>query len=1102
MIKKIMGAAFIGLGILAGVSTFTSCQDYGDDIAKLEENVSALQATVNSLQSQITAGSVITSVTSVADGVQVTLSNGQTFTITNGKDGATGATGAAGKDGATWTIGSDGYWYKDGQKTNYYALGSKGDKGDKGDQGEKGEQGEPGQPGQPGEPGQPGADGENGQYYVPNPETGCFDIYKDGEFVEATTISFLAPETVTAVLDEDTLTIYGVSGAEDGKVVISLSGALKSLAIVPDALLEGLGYIKFPYVAIVDSRDGVTLLASAPAKVTYRLNPENSDVTGNDWRVINRKVATLHCDGSRAAGDADTLVAIVGEPTVADGAATFTYKLTGIPAVLTDRDDAGSNNDECEEDYPTWVSDNEYNDIVALQNITNGETITSDYAYLGVHAAYNDYDLIHKDCLDGETPASADRDYRDAPISISAATDAEYWSSLATPELLYTESLDLNDYVTLLARQDYDAYHEFYGDLQDTLASDIGLNIKYTYELVGANGESWDGGRNPYLGEDGRTDQNKFVTLTEGGVMAVNSEWLNASGRPAVNRTPLVKVKASTVALNGATVLLDSAFIKVVIVEEKTEPVEPEDPTVYFKTVTDHFVQFCGDDVKDFANGAYKDAHYAEDSLRVTWEEVNQSVLAGLDLSYEAFLEAYNTKELFVLEINGEDTTYIPVRQYDFPTGVNYVAEAPTDWATSTNIMTLTVDKNIATPSKDTIEFVYKAVENSPETPNVGFKFTYEVTKKTPTTHDHTFAVPGEFVLNPDYLLGTQNVPVVDKPVSLYDPDPYNVYAGVRVKGKADANNQYVYASSVIEHFEEYGKNITLAEDATYTFTIMHTQRNEKKEVVWGVNYEDDDFKFIVDGDEVDQFTLTSNEFAAIIANPALSPDIKYMKSFLTNDVDVLVKITEKCTTVADKYESEKEMSAYYYVVFQSPFELKPEPLDTLVLGTFKSEADTAYVPTTFTIVERANKNNVIYVYDNGLMVATPYAQTVYGLADANCTISFKAGSAITYYPEMNKQYPEKGYDVHPNDTKESFGNCLTTGKNDDKLLVAWDNLGTYLQNDKYALYNVHISIEGLINFDKSGVIHVLSSDETNKRWPGGRADKLAPADPDVTPTE
>ena len=144
MIKKIMGAAFIGLGLLAGVSTFTSCQDYGDDIAKLEESVSALQKTVESLQSQITAGSVITSVTPVADGVQVTLSNGQTFTITNGKDGATGATGAtgaAGKDGATWTIGSDGYWYKDGQKTDYYALGSKGDKGDKGDKGNPGTDG-------------------------------------------------------------------------------------------------------------------------------------------------------------------------------------------------------------------------------------------------------------------------------------------------------------------------------------------------------------------------------------------------------------------------------------------------------------------------------------------------------------------------------------------------------------------------------------------------------------------------------------------------------------------------------------------------------------------------------------------------------------------------------------------------------------------------------------------------------------------------------------------------------------------------------------------------------------------------------------------------
>ena len=1069
MIKKIMGAAFIGLGLLAGVSTFTSCQDYGDDIAKLEESVSALQKTVESLQSQITAGSVITSVTPVADGVQVTLSNGQTFTITNGKDGATGATGAtgaAGKDGATWTIGSDGYWYKDGQKTDYYALGSKGDKGDQGE---------------PGTPGTPGDAGENGQYYVPNPATGCFDIYKDGE-VEATTISFLSPGTVTAVLDEDTLTIYGVEGAEDGTVVISLSGALKSLALVPDALLEGLGYVQFPNIILAPEYDkdgklvAAHVLGSSVAEVTYRLNPENADVTGNQWRVINRRVKTLSMVDQRAAGDADTLVSIVGEPVVADGAATFSFALNGMPISLANRTIVNTT-------LPEWVAikyaeefanDEGYNDIIALQNTTNGEIITSDYSYIGVAGVYGGYELIHKDVVAGETPASAWREYRYEPIDIKDDVDAEYWEELATPELLYTETLNLNDYVVLGVEGFSFGNH----DLQDTLAADLGIDVKYSYELVGADGKSWANGANPYLGEDERTDQNKFVTLSADGIMAVDSEWLNVSGRPAVNRTPLVKVTATTVA-DGKTLTLAEAYIKVKIVEEKTAPVEPEDPTVYFKTVTDHFVQFCGDDVKDFANPTYKDAHYAEDSLRVTWEEVNQSVLGGLDLSYEAFLDSYDTEELFVLEINGEDTTYIPVSQYEFPNGVNYVAEAPAEWATSTNIMTLTVDKNVATPSKDIIEFVYKAVENSPETPNVGFKFTYEVTKKTPTTHTHEFALPVEFVLNPDYLLGTQNVPVVEKPESAYVPsvENYDTYAGVRVKGKAGADQNYVYASSVIEHFEEYGKNITLNDDATYTFEIMHSTKD------WSVNYADDDFKFIVEGEEVDSFTLTADQFKAIIANPALSPDIKYMKSFLTKDVDVLVKITEKCNAEADEYKSEKEKSAYYYVVFQTPFKVVSSSED-VVLGTFRNETDITHIANDFKVVERENEKNVIYEFVNGQMIATEYAKSAYGLTDIEGSVTFTDGSALSY------PYA---------DTKESFGGCLTTGTDNEGLYVSWANLGTDLQVDKFAQYNLTVKIGDLYTLTLSGKVTVLSTAHTKDKWPGGLADKNAPA---VPPTE
>ena len=164
----------------------------------------------------------------------------------------------------------------------------------------------------------------------------------------------------------------------------------------------------------------------------------------------------------------------------------------------------------------------------------------------------------------------------------------------------------------------------------------------------------------------------------------------------------------------------------------------------------------------------------------------------------------------------------------------------------------------------------------------------------------------------------------------------------------------------------------------------------------WYVNYLADDFKFIVNGDAKDEFTLTAEEFKNIIANPALSPDIKYMKSFLTKDVDVLVKITEKCNAEADEYKSEKEKSAYYYVVFQTPFKVVSSSED-VVLGTFRNETDITHIANDFKVVERENEKNVIYEFVNGQMIATDYAKSAYGLTDIEGSVTFTDGSALSY---------------------------------------------------------------------------------------------------------
>lgn len=1069
--KNLFLAGAIVLG-LAGVAV--SCTDYDGDINDLTERVKKLESTVSDLQTAINNGAVITDVTPITNGVKVTLSNGKSFDVTNGKDGNDGKDGAPGKDGSVVTIGANGNWFIDGKDTGFASKGDKGDKGDPGKDGKDGAPGKDGKDGNDGAPGTPGKDGVDGKdalqiWYQPCTDKSDANYGKWVKYTydpatkqttsEVTNIDVFPEGTITAVYDEESgkITFHNVEGAKDGVVEISLLTTVKSLALIPEALMEGLGYIEFPYGIIIpdEENDTVVFYSSGVANVTYRLNPENADVNANEWAFINRKVKTIQM---RSASDKKDLVSIVSEnqkPVVKGGEATFSIKLNDFNHFpIQTWFGPGADN------YPEDLK----NDIIALQTYANGETITSDYAYVGIGGLYAHYGLIHKDFTKNDVSPidKTIRPYRSEPIAINNPADDElYAPELPTPELLYTETLDLKDYVTLLA----DGYN-----VKDALAEEIGVDVDYKFELVNEKGEV----NKPFLGEDKRTDQNQFVVI-EGSKIRVNDKFLNESTRPAVNRTPQVKVTATT-KLGDKEYTLATCYIMIRIVEKK---VAPEVPAVYYKTFTDHFVKFCGDEVIKFTAPKTACPDYTADKLEVTWEEVNKSVLGGLGLSYEAFLEDYDTNNLYVLDIkkgtDGQlDTTYVPVNQYTFPAGITYFAEAPEEWATSTNVISLYVDKNAKIPSDKTeIEFAYKAKKNSKKTPNVGFKFAYEITPKTPTKHEHDFVTPVKLILNPDYLLGEKNVPVEAKPVSKYIPstENYNVYAGVRVKGKAGADKNFTYSSSLIEHFEEYGKNIKIADDATISFEIMHSDNT------WKVNYADDAYKFITPDGNVDKVEFTAAEFKAIIASPVTSPDIKFMNSILTEDTAVLVKVTEKCTSDADEITPATEKVGYYYVVFQTPFKVVTSNKD-VELGTFKNEGDITYIPTDIKVVEKENEKNVIFTFDkaNAKMIATDYAKSQYGLNDLDGSVTFKKGNELTY--------------PYENNTKDSFGGCLTYGSDTEGLYVAWDNLGTDLLVDKYADYNLVVKIGDLYNLDLKGKVTVLSTKNTQTKWPNGRADK------------
>ena len=93
-----------------------SCQkDYSDDIDNLQEQINQNKSAIAALNSAIANGKIISGVSTVAGGYEITFSDNSTITImhgTNGADGADGDDGAVGADGFTPIIGidADGYW--------------------------------------------------------------------------------------------------------------------------------------------------------------------------------------------------------------------------------------------------------------------------------------------------------------------------------------------------------------------------------------------------------------------------------------------------------------------------------------------------------------------------------------------------------------------------------------------------------------------------------------------------------------------------------------------------------------------------------------------------------------------------------------------------------------------------------------------------------------------------------------------------------------------------------------------------------------------------------------------------------------------------------
>lgn len=602
MNKKFINGLLLASLILGTGGSFTSCTDYDDDISNLQQQVDAIKADLKTLEAEIANGKLITSITETSTGVAITLSDGKTLSISNGKDGAAGA------PGTTWTIGADGYWYENGKKTDYRAIGEKGDKGEtgaqgpqgekgekgetgaqgpqgekgeqgetgaQGPQGEKGEQGETGAQGPQGEKGETGATGatgaqgekgdkgENGQYYVPEAD-GFFYIYKDGVKGENSGIAWRNDTNhVTAVFSGTKLVLANVQTGVDeqgnpvyGTTEINLGTPVGSLGFIPSRMHSLVAYpttdADFYHIGkyITEEKYHATLKTfkkqsdwskSNTVSFGYRINPSNAYVYEfGSAEFIARAV-------SRAEGDESGLLNVVSETVVdAEGKEQVKdYTLNNGEIYLTTTINAGK------------LASANKTSIVALCLWNGQDRTVSDYVAV-------DSKEIQPILVDSTktTATNIVKFYnRDKSIKGNAkGEDSEFvqqFCSLSAPanvELNYTSTLDLSKLPGL------------YVTSESKWLAKLGFKgISYKFSKP-----------DHYYADDAqKTDQQWFAKL-DGTMLSADKAHLTNGLTPAIGRTPVVRVDAFVTDNFGVDHMVASAYIKVAFVKEETST--PGDP--------------------------------------------------------------------------------------------------------------------------------------------------------------------------------------------------------------------------------------------------------------------------------------------------------------------------------------------------------------------------------------------------------------------------------------------------------------------------------------------------------------------------------------------
>lgn len=591
MKKKFYGALLVGSVLLAG--GMVSCSDYDDDIDRLNNRVTAVEQTVKELQDKINAGAVITDVQTVENGVKVTLSDGSSFTLVNGKDGSAGS---------VVTMGSDGYWYIDGQKTENPWKGEKGDKGDQGD---------------------PGTSGTTApsKYYVPNEDGYWYvvNVAADGtESAPEKTDSKWAPEGMMTAAWDTQNEVLLVSGVKDheGVLRIDLGTNLKGLVFTPSLYLDGVEGTRYPYIsgnykeatgeASGEASTGATFtipgkntyvdkaaayIIGANDTVVYHMNPTSAQVKDADFRFLYNNPEWIEKTQTRANGV--TVNYNNYNEKTAEGDLKVGYQITN-PELLEKQD-------------AKKIS------VMALEvELGNDTTITSDYAAI-VPAVRTLKAIAFKEKTTEMSDGYDLYDTGKSAVEKEASVAVQYnGGSINLSDLLNIHYIQ-NDWV----KTSDDTKHEV---MSYERAKQFGLHFEY--EML------------PYTTGTNNTEEDKYGYVDKltgvftpyyvnenGESVACPDDKTSTTGISAVGREPVVIVKL----VNEKSEVVLAGYIKIDIVKEiSTKEITVKDFTKPY--VCDGFV--CG----------------------ITWDDMSGKIIEELQMTKDDFVKTYKLKD---------DQTYI-----------------------------------------------------------------------------------------------------------------------------------------------------------------------------------------------------------------------------------------------------------------------------------------------------------------------------------------------------------------------------------------------------------------------------------------------------------